>query len=209
MKPSSIITNPIKMKTNTYKYLLLIITSLSLVAAIGCEGSEGPTGPAGEQGPQGQQGPEGPQGPEGTANVIYSEWISFNESNWDAPDTLGGQVRREYPVDVPQITSDILSQGVVAVYAKFDVAEIQNRVFSLPSLLSLTSGAEQHLGFELEDSSLIITFHDVEDNSTAPTVFGDIGQFRYVIVPGGTPAKQNFPDFSNYDEVVSFYNINP
>lgn len=195
------------MRTSIIKYLLIVISSTSLLFIMNCEGPEGPTGPAGPQGPQGEQGPEGPQGPEGTANVIYSDWIAFNNADWDEPTSLGGQTRREYPVSVSQLNEDILMMGTVAVYVRFDTVE--DRVFPLPLILPLTSGSEQQLDFELELNTIVITLHDIEDNSADPGTFGEVGQYRYVIIPGGTAAKQTLPDFSNYVETMEFYGIQP
>lgn len=195
------------MRTSALKYLLIALSSLTFLIIASCEGPEGPTGPAGPQGAQGEQGPQGPEGPAGTANVIYSEWIAFNNADWDEPTTLGGQTRREYPISVSQLNEDILMMGTVAVYVRFDTVE--DRVFPLPLVLPLTSGSEQQLDFELELNTIVITFHDIEDNSVDPGTFGEVGQYRYIIIPGGTAAKANLPDFSNYDAVVEFYGIDP
>lgn len=187
----------------------VLAVSIAFMIVAGCEGPEGPTGPQGAQGSQGEQGEEGQEGPPGTANVIYSEWITFDETNWNDPNTIGGQTRIEYPVSESQITDDILASGTIAVYARFDVAPITNRVFPLPLILPLTSGNEQQLAFELESGTIIITLHDIEDHTIEPTPFGSIGEYRYVIVPGGTPAKAKRPDFNDYHAVMNYYGINP
>lgn len=184
--------------------LLVLMISAAFLIAASCEGPDGPTGPEGPQGPQGEQGPEGPPG---TANVIYSDWMAFDETNWNDPTSLGGATRREYHIPVSQITSEILSQGTVAVYIRFDTVE--GRVFSLPLTLGLNTSAEQNLDFELEEGTLIITFHNVEDNSTDPGTFGDVAQLRYVIIPGGTPAKANPPNLDDYHAVIKYFNITP
>lgn len=199
------------MRTSILKYLLIVLSSLSLIFLMNCEGPEGPTGPEGPQGPQGEQGPEGEQGPpgedgeDGNANVIYSNWIEFNSENWSDATTLGGQVRREYPVAETQLSEEILMTGVVAVYVRFN--SVADRVFSLPVNLHITSSREQQLNFELEPGTIIITFHEVEDNSVDPGTFGSVAQFRYVIIPGSTLAKQKFPDFTDYYETMDFYGL--
>lgn len=199
----------------------VLAVSIAFMIVAGCEGPEGPTGPigpqgelgpqgtAGTQGPQGEQGPPGEDGEDGNANVIYSEWITFDETNWNEPNTIGGQTRREYPISESQITDVILASGTIAVYARFDVAPITNRVFPLPLILPLTSGNEQQLAFELELGTIIITLHDIEDHTIEPVTFGSIGEYRYVIVPGGTPAKAKLPDFNDYQAVMNYYGINP
>lgn len=180
------------------------LSVITLVAIMGCEGAEGPVGPVG---PQGAQGEEGPQGPVGTANVVYSDWTAFDAANWDPATSIGGQTRREYPVAVSHLTDVVLSSGTVAAYVRFDT--VADRVFALPLILPLTSSSEQQLAFELELNTLFFTLHDVENNDVEPTIFGAIAQFRYVIIPGGTPAKSGLPDFNNYHEVMAFYGLNP
>lgn len=189
------------MKQHYVKYISIMALSMTLIFSIGCEGPEGPTGP------QGSQGEQGPQGPEGTANVIYSNWIEFNSSNWGATTSIGGQTRREYPVAVPQLTDDILMMGLVAVYVRFDT--VADRIFPLPLILPLTSSSEQQLDFELELNAIIITLHDIEDNSVDPGTFGSVAQYRYILIPGGTQAKLAFPDLSNYQETMEFFDIEP
>lgn len=192
------------MKPDNLKYFSIIVVALSMLVSVGCEGPEGPQG---ETGPQGEQGLQGPQGPEGTANVIYSDWIAFNESDWSGPTSLGGETRREYPVSVTQLTEDILMMGMVAVYVRFDTE--LGRIFPLPLNLPLTTSREQHLDFELVLNTIIITFHDVDDNSVDPGTFGPVGQYRYILIPGETQAKMVLPDLSNYYETMVFYNIQP
>lgn len=57
------------MKKNKMRRLYVLLFSIALVIATGCEGPEGPAGQQGEAGLQGEAGPQGPQGPEGNANV--------------------------------------------------------------------------------------------------------------------------------------------
>ena len=195
------------MRTSLLKYLLIILSGISLIVMMSCEGPEGPTGPAGTQGPQGEQGTEGPEGPAGTANVIYSDWAEFNTANWDPATSIGGQTRREYPVSVSSLTEDIMMSGTVAVYVRFDT--VPGKIFPLPVLLPLTSGNEQQLGFELELNAIVITLHDVEDHTLEPAIFGEVGQYRYIVIPGGTAAKikGELPDLTNYSEVVKYFGI--
>lgn len=78
--------------------ILCIFLMMGSVMITGCEGPAGPQGDQGPQGlqglagaqgtegPQGEEGTPGPQGDPGTANVFYSNWISFDSSNWNLED---------------------------------------------------------------------------------------------------------------------------
>lgn len=189
---------------DNFKISCLLLFSICMIA---CEGPDGPQGPQGLEGQQGVQGEQGPQGPAGTANVMYSDWVPFELSNWGEATNLGGQTRREYPIAEPLLTDDLLTMGTVAVYARFST--VDNRVFPLPLTLPLTSGNEQQLDFELELNTIIITLHDIEDNNVDPTVFGDIGEYRYVLIPGGTPLSISGEslDFNDYPSVMDYFGI--
>lgn len=189
---------------DNFKISCLLLFSICMIA---CEGPEGPQGPQGLEGQQGIQGEQGPQGPAGTANVMYSDWVPFELSNWGEATDLGGQTRREYPIAEPLLTDDLLTMGTVAVYVRFSA--VDNRVFPLPLTLPLTSGNEQQLDFELELNTIIITLHDIEDNNNDPTVFGDIGEYRYVLIPGGTPLSISGEslDFNDYPSVMDYFGI--
>jgi hypothetical protein len=63
------------------------------------------------------RGAAGPQGPPGTANVIYYNWTAFNDLAWGNFDPTF--FRREYSINMPSITSQILDQGVVLVYLEY------------------------------------------------------------------------------------------
>ncbi|NBB76538.1 MAG: hypothetical protein GVY02_04085 [Bacteroidetes bacterium] len=176
--------------------------------AAGCEGPEGPTGPQGEQGPE---GPQGPQGPPGTANVFYSEWTSFAADNWSEPITRFSITRREYPVSEDRVNQSVIEQGFVLVYVQF--ANTAPSVEPLPFIGSLTKAEPQLLSFRLETGSIIIWFQDM-DGEADPGTFGlepniSNNKYRYVVVPGGSPAKGDWPDFDDYLATMEYFGIEP
>lgn len=175
------------------------------VASLGCTGSEGPTGP---EGPQGEQGPQGPQGPAGTANVYYSDWTPFDVGNWSDAHSAFGQTRRDYPIDEPLIDAEVLATGTVAVYARIPTVT-GTKVFPLPWIYHLTSGNAQVLDFELNTALINIGFYNLVDDSTDPGTFGDIVEYRYIIIPGGMPAPAMQPSLEDYDAVLSYFGIAP
>lgn len=200
-----------KLQTNstrlTISHILLLSLSILLAFGFGLAGCEGPQGPQGEQGPRGEQGLQGEQGPEGTANVIYSNWTAFADSNWSDAHNEFGQTRREYPIDVPEINEEILSMGTVKVYVRIP-SVLGETVFPLPWIYGLTKGIAQVLSFELDPGMIVINFHDLVDDSEDPGTFGSVVEYRYVIIPGGIPAgKAKSLDLNNYQEVKEYFRI--
>lgn len=179
-----------------------------LLLSVGLLACEGPAGPEGPQGPQGAQGPQGEQGPEGTANVTYSDWAGFNESNWSEAYSAFGQMRRDYPITESAVDEDILATGTVMVYVRIP-SVLGDSVFPLPWIYGLTKGIAQVLNFELEPGSIVINFYDLVDDSVDPGTFGEIVEYRYVIIPGGVQAKAKGLDLNDYHSVVKYFDIQP
>ena len=174
------------------------------------KGPRGETGPRGEQGARGLQGPQGPQGDPGTANVIYSEWVDFNLNTWSASFTFFGQTRREYHIDVPEITAAILSSGTVMVYIRLQGTSGSIQPLPLIGPI-LSSTKDQILNFRLQTGKIVLEFHNsVTDRDQDPGRFGTGNQYRYVIIPGGIPAgKKNYFDLKDYFSVTKYFDITP
>lgn len=118
-------------------------------------------------------------------------------------------MRRDYPVTETAINDEILSMGTVAVYVRIPGnPSIQDKVFFLPWVYGLTKGGvSQKLAFELSPETINIYFHDVVDDSVDPGTFGSLVEYRYVIIPGGTPAKATSLDISDYFAVMKYFGI--
>ena len=153
----------------------------------GEQGARGLQGPQGEQGPQGPLGPQGVQGEPGTANVIYSEWINFNLNTWTASFTFFGQTRREYHIDVTEITAAILSSGTVMVYIRLQGTSGSIQPLPLIGPI-LSSTKDQILNFRLQTGKIVLEFHNSTDRDQDPGRFGTGNQYRYIIIPGGITA---------------------
>jgi hypothetical protein len=199
-------------KVNHFLYLALVL-AIGLVTA-SCEPDEqiGPQGPQGEQGPQGAQGPEGPQGPEGapgTANVIYSEWTNFDLNNWSEFLSYFGQIRRTYTINVESIDDDIFNSGTVLVYVRF--AGTFSSIQPLPVIGPITTVTEdQVLNYIIQIGSIVLSLHNITNRDQDPGRIGSGNQYRYIIIPGGTPdLKSNTPDLSDYQSVIEFFGIEP
>ncbi|HRP34149.1 MAG TPA: collagen-like protein [Agriterribacter sp.] len=166
---------------------------------------EGPAGPAGQAGAQGAPGPTGAQGPAGTkgdpgtANVIYSDWknVTFDENG------LG-------ILPAPELSNDILNTGSVKVYWNLFTKDE-------PFVVSLPCSVFPGLLFDdLEDDApnIVINPYLAKDtillsaNYNVSSVSGQ-SQFRYILIPGGTPAarKASSINWNNYAEVKQYLNL--
>ncbi len=183
--------------------LLMFVLSLciGLVMVIGCEGPEGPQGPAGPEGPQGPQGDQGPQGEEGTANVIYSDWTDFDDSNWSSLQNDFGIDYRGYPVSVPELDSAMAATGVVKVYVSFVCC---TDIDPLPVVIDNDSKVR----FQYEEEEIQIRYQLFPDASGDPGTFGSGNRYRYVLIPGGQSASKtkNYEKMS-YEELQQRFNI--
>src|SRR5690606_21359318 len=89
---------------NNYFLKLPYFLLLFSIAFFGCK-KEGDPGPAGPQGATGEPGPAGPKGDPGTANVLYSDWFSFEGNNADDPDY------KAMDITIPALTDDFFEKG--------------------------------------------------------------------------------------------------
>jgi hypothetical protein len=177
--------------------LLFYISSVVIAIGIVSCSKEGPAGPAGATGPAGPQGPGGAQGPAGqpgTANVMYSDWI--DTTTWNPSiDTTGGAtdtVGFFADIDVPALDTNILNRGEIKVYVNVSTDPTFPIVFPLP----------------FNNGSLFI------DPVFAPNIIelssnGDLTgfPFRYILIPGGTHARQAKINWNNYNEVKAYLGL--
>lgn len=191
--------------------VLYLITMFPLLLLTACEGPEGPQGPEGPIGPQGEQGPEGPQGPagedgeEGNANVIYSDWM---DANWNYVDESQKKVMR---VEIDQLDyNDLRNNTLVLVYVtNFG----DSTVYPLPGsgrwspqaiLYSFGFGSniDVRRGLRISVESLDGTdLREIEYSADEGT------RFRYILVPGGIPAKIQESFFEDYSAVAEYFGI--
>jgi hypothetical protein len=196
----------LKSKITNLRILLTLSLSLLFIA---CEGPEGPAGldglegAQGVQGATGAQGPAGPAGTSGTSNVIYSPWIT---NIWEkVPNPLFVQ----HTFAAPLITQAVLDKGVVLVY--FKESSDSNFIKILPSAFYLNG----ELIFTIDSSAEVgklTVFHGISKapNGEGIETFSPNSQTRYIIIPGGVAGRTKYPvDFNNYEEVCSYFGIQP
>jgi hypothetical protein len=153
----------------------------------GCEpkaGDPGPEGDTGAQGPRGETGAQGPKGDVGTANVIYSPWTNVTFSGSGSLYTGN--------LTTPRITQEVLDKADIRVYWSEG-----GRILTLPyaeTLGGATCTVHQRIyvgRVEFRASYAICT-----------------QQFRYVIIPGGTPTgRLASVDLTDYAAVKEAFNI--
>lgn len=174
----------------------LVLSIVFVMVSCSKEGDAGPAGADGPAGPAGPSGPQGPKGDTGTANVIYSDWLDVAyETDADSATWIA-------QIDAPKLTGDMLSKGEVKVYVNlglaadpviaplpyFDGAFIINVRF-VEGLIAMISNAN------------LSTFTD-EDSGAK------VQQVRYVLIPGGTAARQSAGiDWNNYQQVKKYLNL--
>ena len=160
--------NTENMKTGIKKLLLVSVVSLLLFA--GC-GKEGPQGPAGQD-----------------ATVYYSEW--FTPSVWS-----GNSGDWYFEVNAPDLTEDIVENGVVMAYAWLD-----GDVYEGTAVRPLPAHA---IGANW--SFLIHQYESIQftcDMFNMPLASGN--KFRFIAIPGNIPAlKSGTPGVRSTEELKS------
>lgn len=169
------------MKLRIIAQLLIVISFMSLSCS-----EEGPAGPAGATGATGAAGPTGATG---TANVIYVSW--FTPSSYEAT-TIFGITHFTHSEAAPELTQEVLDNGVVLVYAKLLGYNIllwpADQVGQLPITLTYTTSSTEYDTWSAFASvgNLTIDFlNSINHYSSIITKH----QFRYVVIPGGVAAS--------------------
>jgi len=129
----------------------------------------------------GKDGAGGPQDPTGTANVIYSDWMSFRQAQRDT--VVDGTNLKINHIPAPQLTQAHIDNGTLMVYMQH-----QTNVYPLPYTSDAGSGnMASTISFIAKPSVIYVTRY-THDNS-ASLGFSPALQFRYIIIPGGVTAK--------------------
>jgi hypothetical protein len=187
------------------KSLKTIITILSIaLVTISCSSDDGTDGTDGINGADGQQGATGPAGETGTANVIYSPWINAPAGT---PETIDATSGLSTSIDVPELSSDILSKGTILVYMLY-----AGDTYTLPYTSTAGGYANTVTAISRVKKIKIFRFKHAADGTTVglPSSLA----WRYILIPGGVAAatsKAVKTDYSkmSYQEVCKHFNIQP
>ena len=138
------------------------------------------------------------RGPNGT-NVIFSNWITKTQADWNGIGTPEIQT----DINTTSLTDAIKNQGIVLVY--FDFA---GRVYLLPFV-------QLQFNYEIDNyftTGKITLSLRVVGGGTIAEPISDM-KFRYVLIPnsafpGSGNGKMSKPvDYTNYNAVCEYYGI--
>jgi hypothetical protein len=186
-----------------FKLFLTVCVVMASLTIVSCK--KGDTGPAGATGPAGSAGAAGATGaagPAGTANVIYSAWLNSSFSG----DTIhiGSAIDTAYFFDdsIPKLTSAIVANGEVKCYINFGTSA-NPVVSSLPYVNELNDINEKITPYFTTN---IIELDANNDESTFTAGDGVHNQWRYILIPGGSPARSAI-NWNDYAAVKKYLNL--
>lgn len=187
----------------------LFFTSCNKTGPVGPQGEQGPAGLKGEPGQAGAQGPAGvkgdkgetgAQGPAGSANV-KSKTFQPATITW-ASTSMYGTNYLTASLAIPQITQDIVNNGVVLVYGGFFFGS--DSWTALP-ISYLEANVTNHYSFGIKLGSVTLRCH--QSNNITPGTPSI--PFRILIISGAALARKSspLPDYNNYKAVCQYYGI--
>ena len=182
---------------------LRLLMSLMIVLAAcsdGADGVDGIDGIDGINGINGTDGEDGLPGEDGTStNVIYSEWIA---SPIATPIPLSGAIG--VIGSQPALTQDIVDSGTVLCYGGISS---NGEIYKLPVTFNNNDNKEVHF-FAVLTNQLRIGILSLDELTPIGERLFD--QYRYIIIPEGTPASKNSViDYKkmSYDEIMDHFGI--
>ena len=180
-----------KKALNLLLYTLCVtVTVFLLSCGKGDDGAPGAAGPAGPAGAAGPAGPAGAAGAPGTANVIYSTWIDTTTWFYDSP--APGDTTFFADINAPKLTADILNGGEIKVYVNGGDAT-DPLVFPIPF----------NNGVIFIDAAFFLGTIQLISNADLSGV-----PFRYILIPGGTPARSaKSIDWNDYKQVQKYLGL--
>lgn len=148
---------------------------------------------------EGPPGPPGPPGRDGNAEVYSINYIVEDENWYD----VGVQGEDDYflaaDLDVPEITQDIVDDGLVLVYYRVDN---QSPWIALPyTFISHNPQYVEKLDF-IYDLAYVGLQSQATDRNATPYA----GTFR-VIVASAIPINKRAVNYQNYDEVADWLQL--
>jgi len=155
-----------------------------------CEGPEGPIGPP---------GPPGPPGLDGNANVFSINYVIIADDWVDDGQPGDPEFFRFLDLSVPEITQDIVDNGLVLVYYRVDENERWN---ILPfTIINHDPPFTQVFDFTYDPG--FVTLYVKATDRDGDLFEGDVR----VIVAEGIPITKTEIDFSNYEEVKALFGL--
>jgi hypothetical protein len=182
-------------KQISYLFAACLFATVLVFSSCGKDGATGPAGPAGAAGAAGAKGDKGDPGTDGTSGIIYSDWMDTQYQQ----DTSGVYFN---DIEADKLDNTILNTGMVKIYMNFGTADN-------PVIVSIPYTQDDGLYIrELAG----VGFIELLSNADVSTVADNSGnhryQVRYVLVPGGSAARQSKTiDWNDYKQVKAFLHL--
>lgn len=165
------------------KKLLSFLLLASITAFMSC--SKGDMGPAGKDGQDGIDGTDGQDGNANVKNTVMtlsaSDWVFFSSDIWYVD------------LQVPTVTTDIASTGLVMVYFQEAIGEW----YALP----FSRGSQSYNFWVMSER---VRIHS-QNSSIAPTKF--TGKVRIVAVSSEGRARNPNLDWTDYEVVKEHFQL--
>ena len=133
-------------------------------------------------------------------NDTYSVVLDINNVNFTYNAEDGYHISRSF-------TKPLFNSDVVLIYRKAGSASDGSPVWqSIPRTLYLADGKELDYDFDFTKNDIMIYANGNYDISTTPTYLNN-QTFRVVLVPASPGAKNNSVDYTDYNSVIKYFNI--
>lgn len=133
-------------------------------------------------------------------NDTYSVVLDINNVNFAYNADDGYFISRSF-------TKPLVSTDVVLIYRKGSSAPDGSPVWQMiPRTLYLTGGNELDYDFDFSKNDIMIYANGNYDISTTPQYLNS-QTFRVVLVPASAGGKNANVDYSNYESVIKYFNI--
>lgn len=133
-------------------------------------------------------------------NDTYSVVLDINNVNFSYDAQNGYFISRSF-------TKPLISTDVVLIYRRTGSASDGSAVWqSIPRTLYLDNGNELDYDFDFSRNDIMIYANGNYDISTTPAFLNN-QTFRVVLVPASAGGKNANVDYSNYESVVKYFNI--
>jgi hypothetical protein len=171
------------MKKTILKVAVSLVGSLFILSC-SSDGAQGPAGPAGTNGTNGING---------NANVISTNPVTVNSTNW-----IGSNSNALWytTFSASGITQQIVDKGIVSVF----ISDSSGAWSPIPYTFANTS---YHYSFGVG----FINIYTSSVNLTAISNPG-IKSFRVVIIPSSVVSSNKNTNWNDYNEVVKILNLN-
>jgi hypothetical protein len=133
-------------------------------------------------------------------NDTYPVVLDINNTNFSFDAQDGYFIERSF-------TKPLVSTDVVLIYRKAGTASDGSAVWqSIPRTLYLDNGDELDYDFDFTRNDIMIYANGNYDISTTPEFINN-QTFRVVLVPASASSRNANVDYSNYESVIKYFNI--